>query len=214
VARWPASSWKKHFIAYLIQRKKYFVYPRTSLTTNFADEGQHMIKREYFLQRPLLQQEKRFHFVRPEESGAVYDSYCEMTAACLKSHCPPLEPYDFETDLYGMKDAAAIARPYMLTSMDCTGGLLHFGRQMKPMEANIIHNIPGNHFSLARTSEVRRKSYFRRLRGCSGTDNSAYHLGRRFYHTRTGRIMMLAGGFLYHPSVYPVLARILKKGKR
>jgi hypothetical protein len=39
VINWKENSWKKHYIKYMVINKKYFVIPRISLTTNFAELG-------------------------------------------------------------------------------------------------------------------------------------------------------------------------------
>jgi hypothetical protein len=41
--QWGPESWKKHFIHYLVDTGKYFVFPRISLTTNFEDYGTHAL---------------------------------------------------------------------------------------------------------------------------------------------------------------------------
>jgi hypothetical protein len=211
VIQWPSSSWKKNFIAYLLSTGRFFVYPRISLTTNFADTGQHVIRHEHFLQRPLLSSPKKFFFKQIEDSFAVYDSYCEILPDRLKSLCPFLEPFEFETDLYGMKDPDKSTAGFLLTSMESRNSAMSFGREMKPMEANITGRIPGQHFSLVPRKEVRKKSYFRKLMHCSSRDDLGYHLNQRFYHTWKGKMLLLGGSFFYHPRVYPILAKILNR---
>ena len=44
--KWPASSWKKYFCAYLVEKNRYFVFPRGSFTTNFNDPGTHLARAE------------------------------------------------------------------------------------------------------------------------------------------------------------------------
>jgi hypothetical protein len=213
VHNWPSSSWKKIFIAYMIDAGTFFVYPHHSLTTNFADAGQHMIRHEHFLQRPLLSVSKPFIFKSFDDSPAVYDSYCEILPDRLKRLCPDLNEYDFDTDLYGMKDPAAGSSPLLLTSERCSNALLSWGRELKPAEANIIGQIDGHHFSLSKREDVSRKSFFRKLMKCSRKDETAYHLGVRFYHTLKGKFLLAGGLILYHPRIYPLLRRILGKGK-
>ena len=42
--RWPDSSWKKFATQYLLIHNKFYVYPRRSLMTDFADKGVHFVK--------------------------------------------------------------------------------------------------------------------------------------------------------------------------
>ena len=41
IVDWPKTSWLKYRIKYCIDRKKYFVYPYISYSTNFVEIGQH-----------------------------------------------------------------------------------------------------------------------------------------------------------------------------
>jgi hypothetical protein len=211
VVQWSDASWKKIFILYLIISGKYFVFPRISLSTNFADTGHHMIRHEQFLQRPLLQSQKKFTWISLEDSRAVYDSYCEILPDRLSKLCPFLEKYSFETDLYGMKDPGKSEKDYFLTSIPGKDALMSFGRELKPLEANITEEIPGNVFSLIPRKNVRDIAYFFKLMRCSSKTELAYHMNERFYHRAWSRLLLFGGNFLYHPAVYPVLTKLLKQ---
>lgn len=41
VAKWPATSWKKHFIRYLEHENRYFVFPYSAFSTNPGEDGTH-----------------------------------------------------------------------------------------------------------------------------------------------------------------------------
>lgn len=207
IALWPESSWKKSFIRYLVATSRFFVYPRQSLTTNFNETGQHQVHKEYFLQRPLLQAQKEFSFRKLDDSLAVYDSYNEILAACLKRQNPLLTGINFETDLYGMKEPGGLTAEYVLTSGKGKGAVMSFGRELKPMEANIIFNIPGNHFHMLPARNMTSREHFRKLYKCSDKEEIRYHFGTRFYHRRWSRLIMAAGNLLYHPSVFPWLKK-------
>ena len=207
VKLWPDSSWKKIFIQYMIARNKYFVYPRISLTTNFSDAGQHMSRHEQFLQQPLLFASKGFSFKKIEDSVAVYDSYCEILPDRLTILCPHLQNHPFDTDLYGMKDPVSSKQPYMLTSGKCKTAIMQFGRELKPMETNVIGQIAGKVFSLSPTKAVKKTSYFKKLMKCSSPREIKYHFNRRFYHKRWSRLILLFGNFLFHPRVFPLIKK-------
>ena len=101
IAAWKESSWLKYAIKYLIETDKYFLYPRISYTTNFADAGTHSARALSELQIPLshgaFNHPERINSGRPlyfsslDDSGSVYDAYFENS----------LLPY--EMDLYGIK---------------------------------------------------------------------------------------------------------------
>lgn len=87
VSSWSDKSWLKYYIKYLIDTKKYFLYPRVSLTTNFSEEGTHAKQGETNadLQVPLagrVNTEYHYRFGTPWEMRAVYDAFFENV--CLK----------------------------------------------------------------------------------------------------------------------------------
>ena len=61
VKEWPDYSWKKRFIKYLIDKDKYFVFPRLSLTTNFGEQGTTNVTKGLF-QVPLQAYPKQYQF--------------------------------------------------------------------------------------------------------------------------------------------------------
>jgi hypothetical protein len=208
IALWPESSWKKSFIRYMVATGRYFVYPRQSLTTNFSEAGQHMMRKEYFLQRPLLQAPKEFSFRKLDDSLAVYDSFNEILSGCLKKMCPPLAMTSFDTDLYGMKGPGDISSEFVLTPQTGRGAVMNFGRELKPMEANIIFNMEGDHFHLVPAGHIGSKGHFRKLARCSRPDEVRYHYGLRFYHRRWSRLILPAGNLLYQPVIFPCLKKL------
>ncbi|HEY5587481.1 MAG TPA: glycosyltransferase [Candidatus Paceibacterota bacterium] len=145
VRKWSEQSWKKFYIAYLVETNKYFVFPRISLTTNFSsDAGTHLsqMPNDNF-QVPLLLKYKNLNFSKFNESLAVYDSYFEIKAYCIKKLNPFLEKYDFECDLYGMKSDIHIKTPFLISTRNCSKPILNFGLHQIPLELNIIFNVQG-----------------------------------------------------------------------
>ena len=61
IKRWGKNSWKKHFIHYLVDTNKYFVFPRLSLTTNCEEEGTNSSTKNTF-QVPLQLSECKYLF--------------------------------------------------------------------------------------------------------------------------------------------------------
>ncbi len=176
VLRWPATSWKKIFMAYLADTGRFFAYPRVSLTTNFGDRGTHHRKNSIF-QVPLLHGKKTFAFVKSKDSLAKYDPYCEMLPRILSALNPALARYDFAVDLYGMKPLAHLAADYALTSKKCKSPELSFGRDMLPLESGVIGNIRGDDISLARKRNCGEVGSFIRYRYRKNSDPElmAYH---------------------------------------
>lgn len=80
---WSDRSWKKLFIKYLIQKDKWFVFPRVSLTTNYEDAGEHSFNSGRFLV-PMVQGEKQWEFPAISEIRVRYDAWFKPTAQTLE----------------------------------------------------------------------------------------------------------------------------------
>ena len=149
---WPESSWKKYFTKYMVLEKKYFVFPRSSLTTNFGDIGTHYFKPNSNYQVPLQIIGKQYTFSHLEDSKSVYDSHFEIQPECLKPFNFQLKSFDFECDLYGTKNLKKIKSDFLLTIRECKSSILSYGSGLLPQELNIIFNRSGHFFHLARLS--------------------------------------------------------------
>lgn len=155
ILAWPKTSWKKFYAAYLIDTKKFFVFPRVSLTTNFNDPGTHFkLNVNNDGQAPLLITSMDFIFSRLKDSQLVYDSFMELIAERYKHWPAALKEYDFELDLYGNKSKKTIQTPYVITPKHTTKSILSFSRSLKPHENNIILGLEGNEFHLCRKEDI------------------------------------------------------------
>jgi len=148
VRGWPESSWKKYFIKYMIETKRFFVFPRISLSTNGGDIGVHFGHPTLRWQVPLLAGNREWRFSSLPESCSRYDSHFEIESSCLKKLNPQLEQFHFETDLTGIKLSEEVESEYLLTFRRAGDAVLSFGSQLNPVELNIVHGIEGNHLSL------------------------------------------------------------------
>ena len=147
--RWPETSWKKYFCGYLVDKDKYFVFPRISLTTNFNDPGSNLKK----VGKPPGTGSTRifggpYRFVNLAESYSVYDAYLELEPWIAKRWNPLLAEYDITMDLYGTKDLEAISSSYVITLKDSSNPVRSFRRAMKPHEMNILFDLQGGDFHL------------------------------------------------------------------
>ena len=149
---WPEYSWKKYFYAYLVLYDKYFVFPLISFSTNFNDEGTNMITKSYFGQTQIRVIDSGFKFRMLKDSLNVYDAYSEILPDKLNKLCNVLSDFDYEVDLYGRKEQ--FEKEYILTGKPCKKYIKSFERTMKPQELNIIFNIEGGDFVLARREDV------------------------------------------------------------
>ena len=149
---WPESSWKRYYYAYLIESDKYFVFPQTSYSTNFSDQGTNMVTKSFFRQTQLNLFKTPVKFKKLRDSKNVYDAYSEIKPDILNCLNKLSWDHDIEVDLYGKKES--FTKDYVLTSKPCKKVIASFGRHMKPHEMNIIFNYPGNDFFLAKAEDV------------------------------------------------------------
>jgi hypothetical protein len=152
VSSWPESSWLKYHIKYCVERNKYFVYPYHSLTTNFSEVGTHNSSTNTIYQVSIVYS-GNYTYIFPDgtltESLARYDVFYERQG--LGSYL--LIPEDeLIVDLYGKKLIASEVR-YVLTMKRLPYGVVKkFGLIMRPHEANVVFDIPGDSIILYDTS--------------------------------------------------------------
>ncbi|MEP3209504.1 MAG: glycosyltransferase family A protein [Maribacter sp.] len=145
VRSWSDKSWLKFFIAYMIENDKYFLYPKTSFTTNFGDSGTHS-KGNSMYQVPLsYANNSTYNFSSIAESSNVYDAFFENQN--LHKHLK-IDSKDLTIDLYGIKSDFG-KRRFVLTSKLLDYKIIQsFGRSLKPHEANILDGVSGQDFFL------------------------------------------------------------------
>lgn len=160
IYNWPESSWKKLFIIYLNFKNQYFVYPRNSYTTNFGEKGTNTIKNSTQLQVTLVYRTEKFRLIKFENSFVKYDSYFEIEPAFFKTQKEKWKEIDFSVDLYGKKPNHKIDTKYVLTTKEVNRKIESFGLQTKPIESNIIFNIPGEKISLSLTKDIKSSNGF------------------------------------------------------
>ncbi|MBR4718617.1 MAG: glycosyltransferase [Lachnospiraceae bacterium] len=155
VSSWSEKSWLKYFIKFLIDTDRYFIYPRVSFTTNFGDEGTHASAGVNDLQVPIAGMRRYgqidFHFSDTEESRAKYDAYFENM--CLDSRLPEAAKGDTSVDMYGTKQNGGYKR-YVLSCRSLPYRALQtYGRNLRPIDANVMYKIEGRDFFLYDTQK-------------------------------------------------------------
>lgn len=153
IRNWPASSWKKWMAAYLVDIKKYYVYPRTALATNMGDEGEHHKELSNYFQAPLQVAARDWRFNTIGESKAIYDVYMELQSNLVKG-LGDIDPNEVEIDLYGLKHKDSINKKYTLATKKVSQPIKQWGMQLKPIEMNIAMGIEGNEISLCETENL------------------------------------------------------------
>lgn len=171
------NAWTKYFLAYLIDKNKYFLYPYISLTTCFADAGVHSSNQNTIGQNNLLSGSKHYHF-RPFNDMVKYDVYginqsiyewmgYSKSELCVDWYCQNLN----------MRKCRFILTPAKLNfDVVRTYGLL-----MRPIELNIKYNIEGDNLYLYDT-----------IRGDATSYGQPLPLSLAFYHLRNFNMKLVA----------------------
>ncbi|HMK24619.1 MAG TPA: glycosyltransferase family 2 protein [Chitinophagaceae bacterium] len=167
VLLWPAnSSWKKIFYKYLVETKRYFVYPAIGLTTNFGDAGKHLTESLSVFQAPLLIGKKQFRFSSLQDSYSIYDAFFELEGIVYNKISQKDIPVSF--DLNGTKPLEKINTKYLVSIKKCRNPQRKYAAALYPYENNILLDIndePGEeyYFSLAETKAFSATNGFERL---------------------------------------------------
>jgi len=146
VRRWSDKSWKKDFYKYIVKNNKYFLYPRVSLTSNFADPGEHHSGLNTF-QVNILLSKINYSFKSFDDSLAIYDGFCEILPASLKQLNLQIAKYDFEVDLYGFKRLSGNYSSSQLVISLFDGGagnMKSWDDAMFPPESNVLLGLGGS----------------------------------------------------------------------
>lgn len=153
-ATFPADDWLATKAKYLAATKKYYVYPRESLTTNFGDPGTHFERSTSIFQVPLQHLRRNFRFISFDAAIAVYDGFYELLPDRLNRLTNRLDGISYDVDLYASKSPHHLLAEYTLTTRHCRAQLDTFAKTMRPLEANIIAGVSGNGIALARRENV------------------------------------------------------------
>ena len=162
VCKWSANSWGKYFVYYIIEKNKYYVMPYNALSTCFSEAGVHTNNISLDNQVCLQYGVKNYQFIKFEE-GMHYDIFFENMDLnrFLRRYIGDEE--NVCINLYGLKSKELEKEyKYILTTQKRNEKIIHaFAREMRPIEMNIIYDIPGNEIFLYENgkSEIKRKTY-------------------------------------------------------
>ena len=150
IKQWTRA-WSKYFYAYLLANNKYFIYPYVSLTTNFNDgAGEHGSSSSPIVQVNLqygMKDYNLFDFV----DLVKYDVYQQNTRLY---EMLGISKQDVSLDLYGQRLLDGKISKYILTTQKLNCKLVKsFGLTMRPIELNILENIPGSGIFLYEADE-------------------------------------------------------------
>ncbi|MCI8391774.1 MAG: hypothetical protein HFI35_14145 [Roseburia sp.] len=168
ISRWSEQSWGKYFVSYIVENNLYYIIPIFSMTTNFSEVGEHNNSINTDHQVMLWEcKEKVYHF-KPIEALIKYDIF--------------FEPILDTVSLFGLSQDSVLIdlnatpnrqyhRRYILTTKNLNYALKKkYGLQLRPIENNVIHNVPGTGIYLYDTkikcrNRLKKSKYRYDLRG-------------------------------------------------
>ncbi len=171
VANWGPSSWKKYYIAYLVDTYRYFVYPYSSFVSNCGDVGQNTTVNSiaFAVTQVSISLDANIPNIRFSEyhpSAVRYDSFFEVSQECLKRNSA-LSDYEFDVDLSGLKVGNNNCHLYLLSSHKCNNPILSFDNVLIPPALNIINNCAGKYYVLGKKADfVQKENLFFRVYRC------------------------------------------------
>lgn len=145
VKEW-SQSWKKFFIAYMVDTHKYFVYPYVSYTNEFGTAGVHY-SGEYtgqntvdlFMGIDVLYRFRDFDY----DSLFNYDCFYQWSDRLIKIEN---KKYRVTFDLYANKEVQNISSDYVITSRMQSKSIASFSHLHIPFEYNILKEVIGDFF--------------------------------------------------------------------
>ncbi len=153
ILKWGSNSWKKLFVNYLIDTDRYFVFPTTSYSSNFEEEGTHASQTGLF-QVPMKLGVSNPRLKKWRDSNAIYDVYFELIPSACKRIIAQFETVDLEVDLFGTKPVSRIKSDYVLTIRKGENPEKRYGANMQPLIHNVIFEIEGSDIFLIKKANL------------------------------------------------------------
>lgn len=148
VLNYPETSWAKFYQTYVVEQGKYYVFSYESLTTNFGDAGEHFNHSSSAFQSLLFYGKKEYRM--PEfEDGVKYDIYGEPVGLGKYLGVPEDE---LTCDFWGRKQEASYKKYLLTCCRKPYGKVKQYSMCMKPIELNVLENIPGADITLYDTT--------------------------------------------------------------
>lgn len=157
VTYWSEKSWLKFYVAYLIETNKFFLYPKVALSSNFSEAGTHNSSGSTAFQVTLrYETQSQFKFSSLENSNSVYDAFYENKK--LIKHLQ-VNNEQCCINLYAFKPTPSNVR-YLLTTNKLSYTIVKsYGKSLKPVDLNIIFNVPGEDIFLYDLSKPSKNKF-------------------------------------------------------
>jgi hypothetical protein len=200
VKEWADSSWKKFYHLYLAEKKKYFVTPYFSYTTNCGEVGTHSQKKTSLWQAQLSYGvPENFRFPKFEEKSLKYDAYMEIDPACLP-FIEGVPPEKLCVDLYGTKQLDLFDNKYWLTIRASSQVIRSYGIELLPLENNVLYQTEGKGINLSEKDYLKAipQDTFHILAELNSSFSYQYGIRRGYSKVKNTKTYKL-GEILSHP---------------
>lgn len=163
INNWSNQSWGKYFTTYIVEKDLYYVFARNALTTNYSDAGQHVKIPDNIYQVRLMQSDKKDYKFPKFEDALKYDIFFENMG--LAQYFPEeIQKEGICMDLTGLERHRYKQR-YVLSTRSMPYKIVkQFGLQLRPIEMNVIYNIPGDEICLYDTKFASDKPKSKRFK--------------------------------------------------
>jgi hypothetical protein len=139
-------SWKKYYLAYMIESDKYFVYPFVSYTNELGGTGVHYTEQLNVNTVNLyMGSSPKIYFQSFDTAIYLYDAFFELKPQIIEWNNTKIR-VDF--DLNGNKDIEFIESDYIVSSKNNGKYIKSYGSIYIPYELNILLEEKGNSFFL------------------------------------------------------------------
>ncbi len=149
VNRWNEKSWLKYHVKYCAQTQRFFVFPHISLTTNFSAVGSHNKVNDNAYQNAMLLGERTWRLPALEDSHAKYNVYFENLEL---PKALGLAENEVCLDTYGKRKNSGGKRYWLTTAPAGYKVVKSFALELRPREANVLFDIPGEVIKLYDTA--------------------------------------------------------------
>ncbi len=148
VSNWSSKSWLKFHNRYLIDTGKYFLYPKWGLATNFSDQGEHALASTTYQVSLLLDVRTSYSLPKKTSTLKKYDAFFENSEL---ADFLGMNKGDLDVSLYGDRP---LRKRYLLTTNVLNFFVVRrFGIAVRPMDSNVLLNIPGDGIYLYDTTQ-------------------------------------------------------------
>ena len=158
ICRWGNKSWLKYHTRYCIEENKYFVFPYVSLSTNYADAGEHNnVGAKTAFQTNLQIGEKRtFNLPELTKNSILYDGFFENKSLYGSLGLPE---HDCCLDLYGTQRNRLKKKYWLTTEKQKLPIEKSYAIRFRPLEENVFKDVKGNEIFLYNCSGLIPKSH-------------------------------------------------------